>query len=394
MAHENQPAWLGNPTYRPPTSAEVYPKPLAASDFASDSVDIYTNTLCYGAGDAADPRLCNYCFLTTGQLKDPTMMGPETYEEILTWITQPNSNIHTISLLGGEFALNPNADTMIYRAYREGLNIHIVTNGSKEFRELLDNKDIVEMLRDPEYNNLVAVSLDAVTPSINDAQRGIGASKNAQTTIEELRSPGKDSFLKGGIPFRINATLTRPAMDGLKDLCGFAKMTGAESVLIHFPSDAGRGRSLSKQRNSLDYTKEISRDYAEWSRVLRWVQAYRQRTGLQVECEMAYLALGGEHNCAMAQRTSSLQFAPRTSATNPDIPVVACGLNMDKANTESAYLLRNGTLYERANPNSELHRASPSEKEGCPLRSSQAETLGCIYTRLVVAAPIESKILG
>jgi MoaA/NifB/PqqE/SkfB family radical SAM enzyme len=131
------------------------------------------------------------------------MMSMDTFNTILDWVRRDGNSIETISLLGGEFPLNPNAKEMLLEAYDRGLNTHIVTNGSSAFRELIKDPDVADVLRDPGRDNLVAVSLDSLSRSVNDEHRGKGAYNNAQDTLAEL------SHQERSIRFRINATVTQ-----------------------------------------------------------------------------------------------------------------------------------------------------------------------------------------
>ncbi|HEV2403180.1 MAG TPA: hypothetical protein VGS08_03185 [Candidatus Saccharimonadales bacterium] len=237
--------------------------------------------------------------------------------------------------------------------------------------------------------NLIAVSLDSIDSDVNERHRGERATEKAVATIAALRRPGRE------IPFRINATITRSAIGGLYELCDFAQDQGAQTVLVHFPSTVGRGQRWEfsptlSPRGRLDRVEksEIPNNYGEWSKVLTIVDSYNRRYttrhGFRVECEYGYDYLAAAQ-CYMLERSTSLQFAPQLGLTNPDIPVVACGLNMDTAATESAYILRCGELHQRAGI-SELQKAQRGIAElalterRCPLRNGKQP--GCIYDRV------------
>jgi hypothetical protein len=374
------------------TGVEVAGDPLIPSDLKTDSIDIYTNTLCHGAGSEGDDKLCDYCFLSSSQLKSRNMMSLESFDMILDWSTTEGSPITTVSLLGGEFALHPEAKKMIKRVYGAGLDLHIVTSGSDEFRELLEDDEIVRILRDESRHNLVAVSLDSLSEKVNDKHRGQDAAQKALATIKALNRTG------GEIPFRINATVTRSAINGLYELYDFAQNSSAQAVLVHFPSTVGRGsrwqqgqgplaQYLSKSevpRDDIPYAFDQTDGWGEWSDAVQWAaDVYNKRKitrpGFRVECEDGY---GSVRKCYMLERSTSLQFLPQISSSNLDMPVVACGLNMATANTESAYILRNGGLYQRGG-SSELTRARDGMAENrgeCPLQIDTRKA--CIYDRL------------
>jgi|GEM_PF-2333844 len=374
---------LGRPLPIVALNTESADDPLQPGDFAVDGVDIYTNTLCHGAGTEGDDRLCGYCFLSAAQLKSKNMMGQDHVDSILDWATQPNSPIETASLLGGEFPLHPDAKEMVHQVDDAGLNVRIVTNGSWAFRKLLQNDDVVEVLKADNRDNLVAVSLDSLQPEINDRYRGKGATENALATIAML---GEKQ-----IPFRVNATVMKAAIDGLWDLYGFARQEGAQAVLVHFPSMVGRGRRWDRLPNMRTHKQiEIPTSGAtfdephEWEDSVRWsAKVYNAKripedSSFRVTCEDGY---GKVQNCRLLERSGSLQFLPPNPQTG-EMPVVACGLNMATAATESAYLFRDGSLFTRAGI-TELSRArarGTTYDHRCPLRPRTS--LACIYDRL------------
>lgn len=371
--------------------AEVLEAPILQSELTSDTADIYALTLCGGAGSVEDPRLCDYCFLSSQQLKSRNMMDMGTFEEIVDWLDD-GSPVTTLSLLGGEFPYNPNAKAMVMQGHERGYNLHIVTNGSPEFRDLISDRDVLKVMRDPERDNLVAVSMDSLSSSVNDQYRGRGATARALETIDMLSSGrGLD------IPFRINATVMRPAMEGLPQLYRYAEDIGALAVLVHFPSNVGRGKGQFKLRLEPQYTDDFKRyneipGLAEWANIVvrgvaEYVREHRRRPDFTVSCERGYMFLGTSlaemTRCDLADKSASLQFAPRISTENRDIPVVSCGLNMAQANTYSAYILRDGIMYARAGK-SELRDARWGNSAKCPMTLGQVHDryTSCIYSRV------------
>src|SRR5260370_11146301 len=82
----------------------------------------------------------------------------------------------------------------------------------------------------------VAVSLDTMDETVQDAFRGRGAWQDAMNTIRLLRD--KD------ILFDINVTGVRPALDGIGALIHFADEAGCRRVNVHWPSSIGLGAGL------------------------------------------------------------------------------------------------------------------------------------------------------
>ena len=377
--------------------AKVTGAPFRPSEFTSPegdmSIDIYTNTLCYGAGNKVDPKLCDYCFLSKAQLKDGNMMSLNSFNQILTWFTSDGVRTNeqgkprkTVSLLGGEFALHRDAKDMIKKVHAAGLNMHIVTSGSDEFRELLKDNEIVSILSDESRDNLVAVSLDSISEELNDRHRNDNATRNALATIDILSDPDCK------IPFRINVTATTTVLPGLYDLYTFAYKRGAREVLIHYPSVTGSGRSLSyKSRlfhgpkakgDSIPQAPEVPNARVWEQYVLNDVRDFNSEIG-QPNFVVCQSGARPTVSCELLEKRSSLQFAPQMSISDPDIPVVACGLNMDSAKTLSGYILRNDELVERAG-DSELIRARLQRQiypDDCPFEKFPGNPYGtrCIY---------------
>lgn len=351
-------------------------QPLYPSDFSDDSIDIFTNFLCYGAGNEEHACLTTYCFLTTAQLHSRNMMNLDSIDQILGWTKSgPNSvgkAICTVSLLGGEFALHPDAKEIIKRIWIAGFNFRIVTNGSSQFRELLNDDDVVTMLRDESRNNLVAVSLDSITEEENDRNRGIGATKMALATIDTLNRSGRE------IPFRINATPLLNCVDGLPKLFRRAEELQAKAVIVHYPDSVGRGRSLVPGPQSRKITQQPRQ--RDWEKVLKDVFAFNQQIRLHsdfsVRCEPGFAAVD---HCHMIERSSSLHFAPQISDDRGTfIPVAGCAFSMESIDSDSAYIMRDGMLSERRGSGQlETAKRRLGKTAFCPLYDGRA----CIYER-------------
>jgi MoaA/NifB/PqqE/SkfB family radical SAM enzyme len=285
------------------------------------------------------------------------MMSLSSLDRQLAWLNTGGSPVTTVSLLGGEYTLHPYAKEIMQRTYNAGFNIHIVTNG--RFQELLEDDEVIDMLRDASRDNLVAVSLDSIMPELNDKYRGVGATHLAVTAIAALKELS--------IPFRINATPTQNVLDhfGLFALYDFAEEQGAKEVLVHFPSTVGRGtrwklrdpsyRGGHSREVPIGVFPQLSGANASWGgmrvdtyfRMKDRLKAGEWRDDFNIVIEDG---IGDTSECEMLERKSSLQFAPQISFSDSDIPVVACGLNMARARTYSAYILRDGLLKEREGP--------------------------------------------
>lgn len=82
----------------------------------------------------------------------------------------------------------------------------------------------------------------------------------------------------------------------------------------------------------------------------------------------------------MRTRDSSLQFCPPFGPDNPALPVVACGLGMDTAKLDSAYIFSERELFERAG-SSQLSIVRQQLTRHCPLETDLGlvNSVGCIY---------------
>jgi hypothetical protein len=179
---------------------------------------------------------------------------------------------------------------------------------------------------------------------------------------------------------------------------------------VHFPSAVGRGRRWDLSAGGSSSAKwrfrsgvpsrggglgdySAIKDGGSWPDDVRWAtrlynEIHAKRPAFRVDCEEGY---GEVSHCPLIERTSSLQFAAYAAPLgdpDPDIPVVACGLNMSQARTVSAYLLRGEEIYERAGPSelndareelTRMEMAAPLPRV-CPLRPTTK--FACIYDRL------------
>jgi len=330
-------------------------EPLAARDFSIDSIDIYTNTGCN--------RRCNHCFLSNEQLQDSNFMTLESIDEIVAWAKDEGSSIEEITLLGGEFALHPQAREIIQRIDANNLLIRIVTNGSKPFRELLEDRDVVFALQ----KNRVAVSLESPDSTVNDSIRGRGAFQDAFVAIDQLRQ--KD------IPFDINCTVVRSNQGQVPELLEFAESAGANRVNLHWFSRVGRAAS---SRSDAILGEPLDKE--EWLNTLNVAESWgnaRSGSAMTVDCELGFqYGLPGENlaMCAVRDKTN-LQFAP-------DGTVTACGLLMDSP-LRAGYIFRDGQLFERSDNDNELTQANTTEVcKGCPIRPTVLGNAAlCIYNR-------------
>ena len=128
-------------------------------------------------------------------------MSAEAFGDVVAWCLR--HHVDEITFLGGEPSLHPAFPEMVALADGRGLAVRVVTNGARRFRRLVESGLIGR-------HNLsrVAVSLDTLDETAQDAFRGRGAWQDAMDTIRLLRDRG--------ILFDINVTGVRPMLDGIE----------------------------------------------------------------------------------------------------------------------------------------------------------------------------------
>lgn len=355
--------------HRPP-EAQVWSGSIHAAAFNLEGIDVYTNTDC--------PFMCDHCFLTTQELYTQDRMDLETVGQIIQWAIQPGSRIEEITLLGGEFSMHPQAAEIIklvgdaQRLDGTFLRPRIVTNGGKPFQKLLADDEVVELLQ----KSRVAVSIEAADPELNDRFRGRGAADNAWRTVNMLG--------ERGIPVDINCTVMRSTAHDAMRLANYARHRGARRINFHSFSPIGRGHNLQSEAMTS----------VEWGRFCDLMVGFKYALkddydveDFVVDVEFAYdfgvPTVQSKAACAIADGFN-LQFRPPTQGSN-DCAVLACGLTMPDPN-KSAYVFRNGDLYQRRGDSEHRLIGTGAVRACCPLPFRQ-QPAGepqpiCIYTRV------------
>ena len=156
------------------------------------SVDVYITSQCN--------RRCTYCFLPSDFFSSGQRMSAKAFADVVTWCLR--HHVGEITFLGGEPSLHPAFPEMVALAHSQGLAVRVVTNGARRFRRLVESGLIGRC-----NLNRVAVSLDTLDETLQDAFRGRGAWQDAMDTIRLLRDRS--------ILFDINVTGVRPVLDGI-----------------------------------------------------------------------------------------------------------------------------------------------------------------------------------
>lgn len=308
------------------------------------SVDVYITSQCN--------RRCTYCFLPVGFFASGDRMSLDRFAEVVSWCHR--HSVREITLLGGEPSLHPSFAAMVSHATAQGLEVRVVTNGTRRFRQLLADDAIGK-------RNLsrVAVSLDTLDQAVQDHFRGPGAWQDSIETITLLHSRR--------IPFDINVTALRPVLSELGALIGFAEREGCRRVNIHWPSAMGLGSGLNADQIP-------GKD--EWTALVRQIGARTEtQSGFFVEVERGYLAEGASlTGCALAT-FSNLEVMP-------DGRAYRCGLLVDQPGMASLTMAGGELSLSRPAHGEELLRSTmPPTCEGCPVMRADGRH-ACIYDKV------------
>ena len=278
-------------------------------------------------------------------------MSGEAFSGVVAWCMR--HRVGEITFLGGEPSLHPAFPEMVALAHGRGLAVRVVTNGARRFRRLMENGVIGR-------HNLsrVAVSLDTLEETVQDAFRGRGAWQDAMDTIQLLRDRG---FL-----FDINVTGVRPVLDGIGALIHFADEAGCRRVNVHWPSSIGLGANLA--------VDDIpSRN--EWQDlVLMVTKRMETRPDFFVEIERGFLAEGGPLVGCALDDFSNLQVLP-------DGRAYRCGLLVDQEGMASLTMTGDQLWLTRPGFGEELLRSStPPGCNACPAVQADGRR-ACIYDK-------------
>jgi MoaA/NifB/PqqE/SkfB family radical SAM enzyme len=274
---------------------------------------------------------------------------------IVEWSKQ--QGVTDITLLGGEPSLHRSFADMVRMAHGRGLDVRVVTNGHKRFRQLIEDRVV-----DPRHLSRVAVSFDSLDLEIQDSFRGAGAWHDATETIKVLQA--------NGILFDINVTAVCSVLDGLPALIDFAEEAGCRRVNIHWPSSMGIGYTLD--------AGEIP-DQDTWQALTRRIGQRADRgPDFFVEIERGFLEPDQPlTNCALIG-FSNLQIMP-------DGRAFRCGLLADQADMASLVMTDGELRRTQADPGEDKYvPTSALACDGCPVKDGRR---ACIYDKVSSLAP-------
>lgn len=307
------------------------------------SVDVYITSQCN--------RRCSYCFLTSEFLASRTRMSIDAYRQIVHWSLR--HGVGEITLLGGEPSLHPDFPKMVRVANDEGMQVRIVTNGSRRFQQLVADREL-----GPDNVSRVAVSLDSLDAATQDELRGSTAWRDARQAIGLLQ--------EHKIPFDINVTALKPVLYSLGEMIDYAGAAGCRRLNIHWPSAIGMGRDLpTEQLPSRSEWLELV-DHIE-KRVETW-------PGFFIEIERGFLSAGQQlSGCALTDFSNLEIF--------PDGRAYRCGLLVDRPEMASLSFAEGGLTYSQPETGEQvLAGLMSSSRRSCPALTAGGRA--CIYDKV------------
>lgn len=163
---------------------------------------------------------CNYCRSNSGKPAEDELSKNESLEAIKKF---KNAGIKRICFTGGEPFSRADFKELIKFAVDIGIEVSIITNGT------LINSDELDLIQS--LNIKLNLSLDSITPLINDRLRGKNVHSLVLNVLEECK--------KRKLNLQLYATISKKNLSQLDSLVVFAKKYGNR---IHFKEISTGGR--------------------------------------------------------------------------------------------------------------------------------------------------------
>jgi MoaA/NifB/PqqE/SkfB family radical SAM enzyme len=284
------------------------------------------------------------------------MMNRHSFERAVVWAAGQGAS--EITLLGGEPSLHPEFADLLQIVADAGLKNRIVSNGARQFRQLLADG----LLQDRGVAK-VAVSLDTVDRVLQNHLRGPRAYEDATETVAML--------VERSMVFDINVTATVEVIKRLDDLLAYADEHGCRRVNVHWPSEMGMGEDLADQVPTKEQWLQLVSEMEQWVPTI---------SSTFIEIERGYLDSQPLKQCALVAPTNIQIF--------PDGRVILCGLGADRDDWPAIRLGPQG-LERLGAPGieNELLSAARYGCASCPAVGE--EDRACIYDK-VQSAPTSS----
>ena len=196
---------------------------------------------------------CFYCFNESGADLDHTPYAPTQWLKLLAQLRA--QGLKSVHLTGGEPFSWWGTVELLRGAQRLELFTSILSNGCRIPKLVSEDPEPFERLR------VAQISLDAMTPAVHDARRGVqGAWIAAVRAIEALHA------LR--VPLEISAVISESNLDEIPHLAKYCADLGAK-LLIRPLLPLGRARTLISTDNWQAAMQKALDDVAvTWPRVL------------------------------------------------------------------------------------------------------------------------------
>jgi len=188
---------------------------------------------------------CAHCLSSAGRKGEKEL----SRKECLRLVDQvADIRVFQLNIGGGEPFIRDDFMDILEHAHERGVVTCVSTNGMLVDDDLARRLGRLKML-------YLQVSLDGATAEVNDAVRGEGTFDRIVRAMEALA--------RQGVPFSINAVLTRLSYPQLEELRAMARGYGSELRVSRF-RPSGRGK---ESKQWLGPTREQLEAFSEWLEV-------------------------------------------------------------------------------------------------------------------------------
>lgn len=169
---------------------------------------------------------CVHCFMEGAPERDE-ILEPEEVARLLEELREAGGRY--VTLAGGEPLIYPAFDDTVRKTAELGFHGTVVSNG------MLVKPRHLELLRDCDFN--LAVSLDGITPEVNESIRGKGTAKALATLDRALEVLGPERVILSFTPVKAN-------MRDLPRLFEFVEEKGIRRLNLSLYEEVGRAHQF------------------------------------------------------------------------------------------------------------------------------------------------------
>jgi mycofactocin biosynthetic radical S-adenosylmethionine protein MftC len=187
---------------------------------------------------------CVHCLSSSGKRAPDELTTAEAKALLDEWA---GMKVFYINVGGGEPMTRPDFFELMEYAIARRIGVKFSTNGT------LVDRSAARWIATTDYMD-VQISLDGLTPDVNDAIRGGGSHSKARVAMELLAAEG--------FPFKVNHVVTRQSFEELDGLHAMVTGMGGQLRVTRL-RPSGRGRAV---WNALKLTQEQNRRLYDWLR--------------------------------------------------------------------------------------------------------------------------------